>query len=63
MQASKDPIIEQFLAGRALGPIGMDELATEQSDIEKQLVEREVQRLEAGKDGKRRRAKRDVLTV
>jgi phospholipid/cholesterol/gamma-HCH transport system ATP-binding protein len=63
MQASDDPIIKQFLAGRALGPIGMDELATEQSDIEKQLVEREVERL--GKDGTRRRtrSKRDVLTA
>jgi phospholipid/cholesterol/gamma-HCH transport system ATP-binding protein len=63
MKASDDPIIKQFLAGRALGPIGMDELATEQSDIEKQLVEREVERL--GRDGKQRRsrAKSDVLTV
>ena len=71
MKASKDPIIEQFLAGRALGPIGMDELATEQSDIERQLVEREVQRLDAtggkGSKGpkgpKRSRSKSDVLTV
>jgi phospholipid/cholesterol/gamma-HCH transport system ATP-binding protein len=63
MKASDDPIIKQFLAGRALGPIGMDELATEQSDIEKQLVEREVERL--GRDGmqRRSRAKSDVLTV
>ncbi len=45
MRASDDPIIKQFLAGRALGPIGMDELATEQSDIERDLVEREVARL------------------
>ena len=42
MRDDDDPIIRQFLAGRALGPIGMDELATEQSDIEKELVEREV---------------------
>jgi phospholipid/cholesterol/gamma-HCH transport system ATP-binding protein len=61
MKASKDPIIEQFLAGRALGPIGMDELATEQSDIERQLVEREVQRLEP-KAPRRPRRKSDVLT-
>jgi phospholipid/cholesterol/gamma-HCH transport system ATP-binding protein len=47
MRTSDDPIIRQFLAGRALGPIGMDELATEQSDIERDLVEREVARMEA----------------
>ena len=45
MRTTSDPIIRQFLAGRALGPIGMDELATEQSDIEKELVEREVARM------------------
>ena len=44
MVTSDDPIIRQFLAGRAKGPIGMDELATEQSDIEKELVEREDRR-------------------
>ena len=38
MRSSDDPIIRQFLAGRALGPIGMDELATEQSEIERELV-------------------------
>jgi phospholipid/cholesterol/gamma-HCH transport system ATP-binding protein len=47
MRTTDDPIIRQFLAGRALGPIGMDELATEQSDIERDLVEREVARMEA----------------
>ena len=41
-----DEIIRQFLAGRAKGPIGMDEMATEQSDIEKELIAREEQRLE-----------------
>jgi phospholipid/cholesterol/gamma-HCH transport system ATP-binding protein len=56
MRDSSDPIIRQFLAGRALGPIGMDELATEQSDIEKDLVEREVTRL--GEN-----AGTDILTV
>lgn len=48
MRTTDDEIIRQFLAGRALGPIGMDELATEQSDIERELVEREVARIEAG---------------
>jgi phospholipid/cholesterol/gamma-HCH transport system ATP-binding protein len=46
MCSGDDPIIRQFLAGRAKGPIGMDELAIEQSDIEKELVEREERRLE-----------------
>jgi phospholipid/cholesterol/gamma-HCH transport system ATP-binding protein len=51
MRTTNDPIIRQFLAGRALGPIGMDELATEQSDIERELVDREVERLRAeGRD-------------
>ncbi|MFL6204766.1 MAG: ABC transporter ATP-binding protein [Acidimicrobiales bacterium] len=47
MRTTDDKIIRQFLAGRALGPIGMDELATEQSDIERELVAREVARMEA----------------
>jgi len=47
MRTTDDPIIRQFLAGRALGPIGMDELATEQSDIERDLFAREVARMEA----------------
>jgi phospholipid/cholesterol/gamma-HCH transport system ATP-binding protein len=60
MRSSKDPIIKQFLAGRALGPIGMDEMATEQSDIEKELVEREVERYKA--EGRKSGAN-DILTV
>lgn len=47
MVTSDSPIIRQFLAGRAKGPIGMDELAIEQSDIERELVEREERRLAA----------------
>src|SRR3546814_6495695 len=47
MRASDDEIIRQFLAGRAAGPIGMDELALEQSDIERDLVARERARMEA----------------
>lgn len=45
MRTTDHPIIRQFLAGRALGPIGMDELATEQSEIERDLVAREVARM------------------
>ncbi len=56
MRATDDPLIRQFLAGRALGPIGMDELATEQSDIEMELVAREVARMGEG-------AGTEILTV
>lgn len=56
MRTTDDPIIRQFLAGRALGPIGMDEMATEQSEIERELVEREVSRM--GED-----AGTEILTV
>jgi phospholipid/cholesterol/gamma-HCH transport system ATP-binding protein len=44
MITDQDPIIRQFLAGRAEGPIGMDEMATEQTDVERDLVERSVRR-------------------
>ena len=47
MASSDDPVIRQFLSGRAEGPIGMDELAEEQTDVERELVAREVSRLEA----------------
>ena len=47
MVTSDDPIIRQFLAGRAKGPIGMDEMAVEETDIERELVEREDRRLAA----------------
>jgi phospholipid/cholesterol/gamma-HCH transport system ATP-binding protein len=47
MATSDDPIIRQFLSGRAEGPIGMDELAEEQTEVERELVQREVERLEA----------------
>jgi phospholipid/cholesterol/gamma-HCH transport system ATP-binding protein len=41
MAASDDPIIRQFLSGRAKGPIGMDEMSEDETDIERQLVARE----------------------
>lgn len=56
MRTTDHPIIRQFLAGRALGPIGMDELATEQSEIERDLVAREVARMGAPADD-------EILTV
>lgn len=46
MLADDSPIIRQFLAGQAAGPIGMDELATEESDVERDLVARSVRRAE-----------------
>jgi len=47
MRTSENPLIRQFLAGRAMGPIGMDEMATERTDVEKELMARERRRLEA----------------
>lgn len=39
-----DHIIRQFMAGKAGGPIGMDELATERTDVEQDLIDRADQR-------------------
>jgi phospholipid/cholesterol/gamma-HCH transport system ATP-binding protein len=51
MRTTDNPLIRQFLAGRAMGPIGMDELAEERTDVEKELMDRERRRLEAeGRD-------------
>jgi phospholipid/cholesterol/gamma-HCH transport system ATP-binding protein len=47
MRTSDNPLIRQFLAGRAMGPIGMDELAEERTEVERELMERERRRLEA----------------
>ncbi|MGH9247461.1 MAG: ABC transporter ATP-binding protein [Acidimicrobiales bacterium] len=47
MVTSDNPLIRQFLSGRARGPIGMDEMATEQSQIERDLVDREDRRIAA----------------
>lgn len=51
MRTSENPLIRQFLAGRAMGPIGMDELAQERTEIEQELMNRERRRIEAaGRD-------------
>ena len=51
MRTTDNELIRQFLAGRAMGPIGMDELAEERTDIERELMDRERARLEAaGRD-------------
>jgi phospholipid/cholesterol/gamma-HCH transport system ATP-binding protein len=44
MSTSDDPIIRQFLSGRARGPIGMDEMASENTDIEDMLEAQEADR-------------------
>ncbi|MGH9136377.1 MAG: ABC transporter ATP-binding protein [Acidimicrobiales bacterium] len=58
MVTTDNPIIRQFLAGRARGPIGMDEMGEEKTEIENELVAREDRRLQAeGITGQ------DILTV
>jgi phospholipid/cholesterol/gamma-HCH transport system ATP-binding protein len=47
MRTSDNDLIRQFLAGRAMGPIGMDEMAEEETEVEKELAERERRRIEA----------------
>jgi phospholipid/cholesterol/gamma-HCH transport system ATP-binding protein len=44
MRTTDDPIIRQFLAGRARGPIGMDEMAQDNSEIEDTLEQQEAER-------------------
>jgi phospholipid/cholesterol/gamma-HCH transport system ATP-binding protein len=68
--ASKDemlhddnPIIRQFLAGRAAGPIGMDELATEETDVERELVARAERRSIEQASQREKERERDVLQV
>lgn len=63
MVADDDPIIRQFLAGRAAGPIGMDELATEESDVERELVARAEQRAVEQADRRDEERARGVLQV
>ena len=48
MRDSDNPIIRQFLAGRAKGPIGMDEMAADNTAIEEELEAQEEERLESG---------------
>src|SRR5207248_4718168 len=48
MRETDDPIIRQFLTGRAQGPIGMDEMAEEGTGIEAELEQQEQERAEPG---------------
>jgi phospholipid/cholesterol/gamma-HCH transport system ATP-binding protein len=56
MQETDDPIIRQFLAGKAVGPIGMDEMAQDQSDVEIALERAALERHGAVKEG-------EIMTV
>jgi len=44
MKETDDDIIRQFLSGRARGPIGMDELAEEETEFDKKLADKEEER-------------------
>ena len=44
MAADDDPIIKQFMSGRARGPIGIDEMGEEPTEIEIELRRREAKR-------------------
>jgi phospholipid/cholesterol/gamma-HCH transport system ATP-binding protein len=65
MLEDDNPIIRQFLAGQAAGPIGMDELATEETDVERDLVQRSLAREEQRRNGGQHERERDrgVLQV
>ncbi|MBI2710779.1 MAG: ABC transporter ATP-binding protein [Actinobacteria bacterium] len=63
MVDTDDPIIRQFLSGKAAGPIGMDELATEQSDMERELVERAERRDRSREHELEQERDRDILQV
>ncbi len=58
-----DPIIRQFLAGRAGGPIGMDELATERTDVELELIDRAAMRAEANRHQRELEREHEVMQV
>jgi len=48
MKTTDNPIIRQFLAGRAKGPIGMDEMAQDNTEIEETLEQQEEERRQSG---------------
>lgn len=58
-----DPIIRQFLAGKAGGPIGMDELATERTDVELELIDRAALRAEANRHQRHLEREHEVMQV
>ena len=48
MKTTDNPIIRQFLSGRAKGPIGMDEMAQDDTEVEHELEAQEQERLDSG---------------
>jgi phospholipid/cholesterol/gamma-HCH transport system ATP-binding protein len=48
MKTTDNPIIRQFLSGRAKGPIGMDEMAQDDTEVEQELEAQEQERLDSG---------------
>jgi phospholipid/cholesterol/gamma-HCH transport system ATP-binding protein len=48
MKETDNKIIRQFLAGRAKGPIGMDEMAQDDTEVEQELEAQEQERLDSG---------------
>jgi len=48
MKTTDNKIIRQFLAGRAKGPIGMDEMAQDDTEVEQELEKQEQDRLDSG---------------
>lgn len=58
-----DHIIRQFMAGKAGGPIGMDELATERSDVEQDLIDRADQRAHARRQQAALEREHEVMQV
>ena len=51
MKTTENPIIRQFLAGRARGPIGMDEMAQDDDNpVEQELEAQEADRLGEASD-------------
>jgi len=58
-----DQIIRQFMAGRAGGPIGMDELAVDRTDVELELIERAERGADARKEQAELERQNEVMQV
>lgn len=58
-----DDIIRQFMAGKAGGPIGMDELAVDRTDVELELIQRAGERAHARRQQAALEAEHEVMQV
>jgi phospholipid/cholesterol/gamma-HCH transport system ATP-binding protein len=56
MRTTDNKIIRQFLAGRAKGPIGMDEMSEEETEMDQELEAQEQERMDSGEI-------EDIMTV